>query len=321
MKRLQTAPTALFLAACLPACTTNGTETPTYSSELGIARAIIAACPVGAPNDAQARTDCANKLTDLTELRDHLADPLLWGGQPKDMKLEEVPDIASLTEFNPRVWRRMYLSTFMFEGEPTAEVAGPYVVVHIPIQFRNMMDAGEYPYPFWHSEKKWKSYEFSTNLLLFFKDGMIVAAARSEVQDTTRSHVDHMWDGNWTWSDGAEPHVSLYRSLFSPMNPHIERLEAAYRDFANVLRPQTCMNCHSPNNAGMAVHLELLNYPNQALSGRHNLVGVLEQNVMPPGAGVADEVIRLDLIRRATDFAKIGDDALAFEGETVPALK
>jgi hypothetical protein len=198
------------------------------------------------------------------------------------------------------------------------ETAGEYQVLRMPVRFRNSLDAGEYPYPFWHSEKKWASYETALDVFLYFKDGVLVAGCRSADVDSSRPHTARVWDGAWTWSNGQEPRNALYRGLFSPVNPFVERLETAFRDLADVMREENCTACHNPANNSMMKHLELLNYPNQALSGRHDLALVLEANTMPPGVGVDDQVTRLDLIRRARDFAALGDQALAFEGEPVP---
>lgn len=273
---------------------------------------------MAAPDDAAARMACADALTDLVELREIIADPILWGGQPADIAVADVPEKAHLTHLNPRVWRRMYLSTFMFDGAPTkVEKHGKYSVLRMPVHFRNLLDSGEYPYPFWHSEKKWKSYETVIEILLFFENGKLVAGSRSANVDLSRNQVPRVWDGVWTWDGGSEPRAALYQFMFSSVNPFVAELETAYRDLEDGMREQNCISCHDPANASMMKQLELLNYPNQALSGRHDIVRMLEENLMPPGVGVGDTVVRLELQRLANHFATVGDQALAFEGENI----
>lgn len=313
--RRKLAPLATLLVA---ACTAEGVAPPTNQEALALAESLSRLCPVSAPNDASARGQCADSLTDLTQLKDHLADPFLWGAQPSGVPVERVMEQASFAQYTSRVWRRMYLSTFMFDASGAkVEAAGDYTVLRVPVQFRNMLDEGEYPYPFWHSEKKWRSYETSIELLFFFEGDKIVAAVRSDVQDDSRSHVSRVFDGEWTWDNGAEPHNALYTALFSTTNPHVERLETAYRALEEGMQVQNCTACHDPANNAMVQRLAVLNYPNQALGGRHQIVTQLEGNMMPPGIGVADQVVRLDLIRLAREFSTAGDEALAFEGETV----
>jgi hypothetical protein len=62
-------------------------------------------------------------------------------------------------------------------------------VLHLPCQFRNELDPGAYPCPFWHSQKKWESYERAVELLLVIENGKIIGAYRSAEQDPVRSHV------------------------------------------------------------------------------------------------------------------------------------
>lgn len=288
------------------------------AAKLTLAAAIAEACPLAAPNDAAARNACADALGDMDILREATTDPILWGGQPADKTLDKVMTEASLTSFNPRVWRRMYLSTFMFTGEVYVTQEGKYRVMHMPVQFRNLLDPGEYPYPFWHSEKKWRAYEVSLEVLFYYDGDKIVGSTRSAMKDEARSHFARTWDGNWTWEGGAQPRATLYTNMFSASNPNVGRLESAFRALEDGMRTQNCTTCHDPTNSAMARQLELLNYPNQALSGRHEVVAQLEHNAMPPGIGVSDQLVRLDLIRLATEFAAAGDEALAFEGEPLP---
>jgi hypothetical protein len=223
----------------------------------------------------------------------------------------------------------MYLSLIMFTGERRIEqTADGLTVVHLTSQFRNGLQIGSYPYPFWHSKKKWDSYELSQEILLIFQDGQWVGAMRSPDQDMTRPHVAHTWSGQWQWETGAQtqPYVSLYSYLFSNKNPHVERVDAAYRALSEGMRNQACFMCHSPDNYAQSQKLEFFNYPNQALYARNDIVTDLEKNAMPPVAntlglqgGIKDTNDRQELLTLAREFKAAGDLALAYEGELKPA--
>jgi mono/diheme cytochrome c family protein len=114
------------------------------------------------------------------------------------------------------------------------------------------------------------------------------------------------------------PYVALYRWLFSPSNPHVARLDAAYRTFEAEARSQNCVLCHSPANPVRVNPLWLINYPNQALTVRHEIVRLLQQKSMPPPGGIANSAQRKKLIARAKQFAELGDKALEYERELKP---
>jgi len=288
-----------------------------------VAQALVEACPVSAANDETARALCAAKLSDNKFLAGVMQEPFLWGGQKAgtSYRLQESP----MNRFNVFVWRRMYLSLMMFPGQMSVEqTADGLTVVHLPYQFRNALEIGSYPYPFWHSKKKWDSYELSKEMVLVFQGGKWLGALRSTEQDATKSQVAHTWSGQWHWEMGGEemPYVSLYKYLLSPQNPNAGRLNTAYRALSEGLRNQSCFMCHQPDNYGQAAQLELFNYPNQALYARNDIITNLENNTMPPAAntlglpgGIAKDADRQELLTLARTFKAAGDDALAFEGE------
>jgi hypothetical protein len=285
-----------------------------------IAAGIVAACPAAALDDQDARDACADGLTELEVLRDAMNEPFFWGAQGADAGYEFA--LSGKTHFNPLVWRRMYLSTYAFPGDYSIEKAGDLTVIHLAPLFRGDMDIGAYPYPFWHSKDKWDSYLRSTELLFFIREGKLIGALRSFEKDEAKPVFAHEWDGKWQWSgvEGAEPHVSLYTYLFKPENPHVARLDDAYRALEEELRGETCLACHSPDNASKMNPLELFNYPNQALTARRDIISQLEHNFMPPGTdttppGMADDAARQRLITLAGAFTEVANQALAYEGE------
>ena len=293
-------------------------------SELAIAIAtgLTAACPPGSDTgDEAARNDCAGKLTELSALRDAMREPFIWGSQAADAgyRLD-----GTTSKFNARVWRRLYLSTFMFGADFSTEQIADYTVLHVPITFRNSMPIGAYPYPFWHSNTKWESYTYSTTLHFILQNGEVLGALRSSDQDKTRPKTPHTWDGLWRWEQGGVqmPYVALYDYLLSKTNPHAARLDEAYRALEDRMRKNNCQACHAPDNQGKSQQLEFFVYPNQALAGRHDIVTQLETNEMPPkdntlglSSGIPDLTERDQLLSLARDFESAGDKALAWEGE------
>lgn len=280
------------------------------------AQEMIDACPLADPADTEARDRAATLLARSALVRDAFAESFLWGTQRAPGLLR--PQDSNLTRFSPLVWRKMYLSLFMFPGDFRVERVEPYTVLHLPCRFRNGLDPGQYPYPFWHSAKKWESWEQCLELLFVFEKGKVLAILRSAEVDPVRSHVARVWDGKWRWTGArsqAEPRVSLYRWILAAKNPHLKTVEAAYRALEDGMRKHQCALCHSPNNAAAMNPLRLLNYPNQALTERRQIVAQLEQNLMPPGGGIVSAAERKKLLALAKRFAETGDKALGFEGE------
>ena len=65
-------------------------------------------------DDANARTSCGATLALNADLRDTMNEPFMWGQQSHLWDYE--PLDFRTTRFNPLVFRRMYLSLFMFTG-------------------------------------------------------------------------------------------------------------------------------------------------------------------------------------------------------------
>lgn len=311
-----------LFAGCATAATTPSVMTApsNVNAELAreLGRELAASCPRSAPDDAGARRRCADRLLRLDALHGRFAPFVLWGMQPAphDYDLEA----TVTTRFDPLVLRRLYWSTFMFEGGARLEQAGSRTVIRVPVRFRHALDPGDYPYPFWHSEKKWRSYQQTQALLFVLQAGRVVAVLRSAEQDASRAISHHACDRCVEWkADGAgPPHVELYRFVLSANNPHVQAVDQAYRAFEQAQRRAQCMACHSPANPAHMNPLELFSYPNQALGARHTIVRVLEHNHMPPAregqpAGIRDEAYRLELLHLAREFAALGDRAFEFE--------
>jgi mono/diheme cytochrome c family protein len=316
MKFTYTIGLVVVMAAC------EASRPPDDELAASIANGLAEACPQGgSPSDEVARNDCAAKLTDLAVLRDAMREPFIWGGQQPGAgyRLE-----MGTNKFNARVWRRLYLSTFMFGTDYTMEQVADYTVLHVPMTFRYDMPIGAYPYPFWHSAGKWDAYSYSTTLHLIIQSGVVIGALRSTDQDRTRPTTSHNWDGLWMWEQGGteQPYVTLYDYLLSKDNPFAARLDDSYRVLEARMRANNCQACHAPDNQGKSQQLEFFVYPAQALAGRHDIITQLERNEMPPkdntlglAAGIADASERDQLLRLAREFKDAGDKALEWEGE------
>ncbi|HWO17378.1 MAG TPA: hypothetical protein VNO30_01335 [Kofleriaceae bacterium] len=269
--------------------------------------------------DEAARLSCGEALAKLTQLRDHMEEPFLWGAQSADKPLDLYQN--NVTRFNPLVWRKMYASLFMFGSDFRIEQSGTQTLLFVPYAFRNELDTGSYPYPFWHSKGKWDSYQFATELVLFIEDGKLLGAMRGAKQDTSRPFTGHTFDGNWSWMtpEGVPAPSSsvLYSKLLSPENAMVAPLNSAFRALEEKARRQNCNGCHSPDNAAKASQLVLLNYPNQAIYARNAIVAELEQNTMPAAGGIPDLEARMELLTLARNFQAAAEQALRLEGERV----
>ncbi|WP_437618103.1 hypothetical protein [Sorangium sp. So ce1151] len=118
---------------------------------------------------------------------------------------------------NPLVWRTVYLSIFSFESDYRVEKIGGLTVIHLPYHFRNKLDPGSFPYPFWHQPKKWDAYQTTVELLLVMKQDRVIGALRSAESDERRPRVHRDWDHQFMWrgEDGREePRYTLYENLF-----------------------------------------------------------------------------------------------------------
>jgi hypothetical protein len=315
-------------------CSAPASEPPAVDADTAlaasVAEALIAGCPESSAADEGARSVCAGSLKASDVLRDHMVEPFLWGGQRegRGYLLDKFTN-----RFNALVWRKMYLSLYMFTSGYTIEVVDGQTILHMPAKFRNQLDMGSYPYPFWHSAAKWEGYQLSPGVDFIIDQGKLIGALRPAARDASRPTVDRTWDNKWQWSEGEQvmPFVSLYSYILSPENPHAQALDESYRALEGELRKSSCMLCHSPDNKDNIAQLEFFNYPNQALYGRHDIVRRLAANTMPPAEpamnfdhiGIEDEVQRGTLLELARAFEAVGDTALEFDGELkpdVPAL-
>jgi len=291
-----------------------------------IAREFSEASPMADPGDARARDAAAARLVQCRNFLGAVGERLLWGGCEPIKGYD--PKTYSLTEFDPLVWLKLYGSTLMFTGDYEVKPNGPFSVLELKAKFRSKLDPGDYPYPFWHSQKKWQAYMDLASLCVVFREDKVVAVYRVAVLDPAKPVAERKWDGQWQWTDatgGQQPRVALFTYLFGTDNPHRADVDEAYRQLEKQFRAHDCTSCHAPDNGGKAKALLLLNYPNQSLIARHSLLQALKANAMPPedtqnhkAAGIADEAKRAELFRLAQVFVQEADAAVAFESARKP---
>lgn len=251
-----------------------------------IAGQLAAACPIVAPDNATAFSQCVSAIKN-----DHsipFGDRLLWGGdQPQQIIRKK-----ALTNFQKDVFQLMYLPLFAFTGEwsVTHDDLNDVEVIRIGAMFRNRLAPGEYPYPFWHSADKWSDYETARGINLYLDTaGRVVAATRSrEGSDTGRKGYAHYqppaFDGKWMWTDPdgkPEPQVSLFSNKYSQENPFLPQLDITYKAFALEMRNGTCVRCHTPNNRSGMGQLILLQTPNHAAGEIGSVLKAVRTGDMP----------------------------------------
>ncbi|WP_447968962.1 heme-binding domain-containing protein [Nitrospira sp. M1] len=285
-----------------------------------LANNILAACPLSDPGDVTAHDRCADTLTTSSIFKTRMHEPFLWGGQkaPGDYKTYH----THVTRFNPLLFRKLYLSLFMFEGSYQVDHDGELLAYRFPVQFRNQLPDGEYPYPFWHAKNKWKKYNESAELILLVRQGKIIGAFRSANKRTPLpSYRERTWNGTWLWNNPdstvLQPRVTNYDAIFSPDNPYVKELDKAYWNLSLGFRSENCMVCHSPSNVSEMQTLELLSSPGHALGARNRILAVFEDNSMPPVSGIQSIETRKILSELAKAFKKLADKALDYEGENI----
>jgi hypothetical protein len=256
-----------------------------------LAAELKAMCPLADPSDQQACDACRQALFRGSRLRASLGAILLWG-RPNPVHGTSLKE-TNLTQFAPEAWTGLYAPLFMFDGTWRLDYDASEKLYRASLSalFRNALDPGQYPYPFWHSAKKWNEYQSANTLVLwidprsksivvgqFINDGQERAGLRSPPV------ARPPFDGQWMWTDAkgdTQPAPALFRGLFSDDNPYLGELEPRYRDLANVLRTGHCNDCHVPANPDGLKRLVLLQTPVHAASEIKRLMKAVRDNEMP----------------------------------------
>src|SRR6478752_3616407 len=164
---------ALLLAAFLgPAASQIDDDLPDLADEVAqiaseVALDLQRLCPPASPSDQAAFDRCRHSLFGDSALRRNLAPRLLWGRRSQDAGAA-LKD-TNLTQFAPDVLAGLYFPLFMYSGEYTTEYVERerLYLIRLRAGFRNLLQPGQFPYPFWHEEAKWGVYQAANSVLLW----------------------------------------------------------------------------------------------------------------------------------------------------------
>ena len=294
-----------------------------------LARELSAICPLADPGNQTALETCRRALFTSSLLRQSLADILLWG-RPSPKQGESLKN-TRLTQFAPEAWVGLYAPLFMFEGSWSVDYdEGEWLYrARFGTLFRNGLDPGQYPYPFWHDARKWNDYQSANTLILWIapQSGRIVVAQfMNDSHGATNLKSAQVarppFDGQWMWTDAAgidQPAPTLFHGLFAKENPHVAALEPAYRELANAMRSGHCNACHVPDNPSRMNRLVLLQTPVHAASEIKRIMRSVRDNEMPIDDSLLyhdiDPDTRIALLDYGGVFEDLLDAARAWEAE------
>jgi hypothetical protein len=285
-------------------------------------------CPSARPGDQAAFDQCRHALFEDSLLKRSLSPYVLWG-RIKDQDLGARLKETNLTQFAPDVLTGMYVSLFMFDGKHAVEYRAEEGLfrVRLDTAFRNRLAPGQFPYPFWHEETKWSTYQGANSMLLWVDPKtMKVKVAQFTDRGPNKPIVSTEWvrapqfDGKWMWTDAdglEQPRATLFDGLFRRDNPYIGKLDAAYRDFALKLREGQCLDCHVPNNPEKMKKLVLLQSPAHAAGEIKRVMESVRKDKMPlDQTGIEqplDEPIKRALLEQGAAFEALVDAAKTWE--------
>lgn len=301
----------MISASLMTACGDDFTFEPAER----IARDLVVVCPDASLNNESARDACADGIARSAVLFDYMDGLIRWGRIDSDASFDPQAN-DELTKLGSLTARRAYLSMFQFQDEGTIEqIDDATIILRMPVTFRNAMELGAYPEPFWWDANVWDAYQQTTEIVFTFIDERIVAIYMSGRDPERASRDPGPLVTDWTWVDDhgvTQPYAAQFSYLFSSDNPYAAELEETADGFFYAMRSADCTSCHVPSNPGNLRHVGLLNYPNQTLGLRERLVYVFEERTMPPAMPLEDHVNE-DLLRRAIGFDIIADLAIAYE--------
>ncbi len=322
---------AVTIAAGLFAWPAGATETRVVDAgierDVGrVAAHLASICP---PADAASQTAfdaCRKGMFASTQVHNTLSSFTLWGRQ-KDpsILLKE----ASLTQLAPDALAGMYMPLFMFDGSYTvsySEQNGLYLA-RLGVGFRNRLQPGQFPYPFWHESNKWSTYQNAKAMLFWIDPKSKKARAVQFTQFGEGDPVQPVvlttppaFEDKWLWTDAqgkTQPAVTLFDGLFAEANPYKQGLETSYRALALSLREGQCLQCHVPSNPNRSSKLVLLQSPAHAAAEIKRLLKQVQGDRMPVDEfGLEENLnprIKALLLERGREFEQFVDKAHAWE--------
>jgi hypothetical protein len=301
---------------------TNRSE-PIHGIASALAQDLASACPLAEADDQRAFDSCRRSLFGSAD-RLPFTQILLWGTERKGLLVRDM----ELTEFDSTMWSGLYLSLWMFTGEWQVKYdeTEQQNVIYLQAKFRNRLDHGQYPYPFWHSTAKWNGWQEATALKIYLDASgeRVYALLRSKHGNSVIGNYPdvppHSFDGRWRWPgpDGMiEPRVTLFDGLYGRDNPYLADLERSYQEFANEMRRSTCSGCHVPNNPNRIRRLVLLQTPAHAAAEIDRVIKAVREEKMPyedwGDPAHLDPALRAALLDYATRFQRVVQQAQAWE--------
>lgn len=279
------------LAVGIAVAQVDGGRTQVEHVARRIADELSASCPRSAPGDQAAYDTCRAAMYRNATLRSTLLPVTLWGRTHRE------PDRAlkhtNLTQFAPDVLTGLYLPLFMFTGahRVTYEEREKLWRIELGATFRNRLQPGQFPYPFWHEDEKWTTYNNANAILVWidpstFKAKIIQFTPRGSLEPAVvdTPATPPAFDGKWMWTDNAgqqQPKVTLFDGLFAADNPYLPRLDSSYRALALTLREGQCMDCHVPSNPDRMSRLVILQTPAHAAGEIHRVLKAVREDRMP----------------------------------------
>lgn len=289
-------------------------------------RQTATACPLTSPADQAALDRCRATLYGDSAFRRGIAPVVLWGRpNPDGKRLRD----TNLTQFATDVMSGLYLPMFMFTGdyEITFDPTERLYRARAPALFRNALDPGQYPYPFWHDAKKWADYQ-AANEVTFWVDPAKVkvvimqfsARGKPDPRLTSVPHTPPAFDGKWMWTDSngqTQPRPTLFVGLMRSNNPYLGGLEGTFRDLASELRKGSCHECHAPDNYTAMKRLVLMQTPAHAAGEIKRIMRAVREDKMPlDDAGLykeMDPTTKAALLKYGAAFESMVDAARDWE--------
>lgn len=284
-------------------------------------------CPVADAGNQAAFDSCRQFLFRGSLLKDMMATPvILWGRQTNpDLPLKD----TNLTQFASDVLSGLYLPLFMFDGHYKVifNEREKMYLASLNTGFRNRLQPGQFPYPFWHDSNKWSVYEGARTLLLWIDpvSAKVRVAQFSATGDAMPGRTEvkvqtPAFDGHWLWTDQngqTQPAVTLFDGLYRADNPFKPELDKTYRAFAITLRESQCLSCHVPNNPDKMKRLVLLQSPAHASGEISRVLKAVREKKMPlDDLGLEKELdgpLMKALLEKGTEFEKVVNSAKEWE--------
>ncbi len=285
-------------------------------------------CPTADAASQVAFDVCRKGLFTSVQLKNALSPYTLWGRQRDQAALlKDTP----LTQLAPDALTGLYMPLFMFDGSYSvsySETNGLYRA-KLGVGFRNRLQPGQFPYPFWHDANKWNTYENAKAMLFWIdpKSGKTRAVQFTQLGDglpalLVQPATPPAFEGKWLWTDAGgktQPAVTLFDGLFDDANPYKEGLEKSYRALALSLRESQCLQCHIPSNPQRSRKLVLLQSPAHAAAEIKRLMKQVQADRMPVDEFGLEESLdphtKALLLERGSVFEQFVDRAHAWERE------